>query len=69
MGDWVLAENALITEQYQRQIQADLSMMMSFTEQDSAKHANSVLLSKQEYNVLTFTLPLPPSRALGLPDP
>lgn len=51
VGDWVLAENALITEQYQRQIQADLSMMMSFTEQDTALRDNSVCLSKQEYNV------------------
>lgn len=51
MRDWVDAENALITESYQRQIQADLSMMMSVAEVDTARHDNSVCLTMHEYNV------------------
>lgn len=51
VGDWVLAENALITAQYQRQIQADLSMMMSLTENETANSEISVCLPTQEYNV------------------
>jgi hypothetical protein len=54
MDDWVMAENTVITQQYQRQIQADLSLMTSVTELESTDLQNSVCITAQEYDVCHF---------------
>lgn len=51
LADWVNAEAMLIKEQFERQIQADLSMMMSLNDLEESRHAEAVCLTPDEYAV------------------
>jgi hypothetical protein len=49
-GDWLAAEGTLITELFQRQIQADLSLMMSLQDIGHAQQEDKqVCLSEMEF--------------------
>eukprot|EP00892_Ulva_mutabilis_P000334 jgi/Ulvmu1/10300/UM060_0102.1 len=49
LADWVNAEAMLIKEQFQRQIQADLSLMVSLNDLEEARHAEAVCMTPDEF--------------------
>lgn len=51
LADWVNAEAMLIKEQFQRQIQADLTLMLSLNDLEEARHAEAVCMTPDEYAV------------------
>lgn len=51
LADWVNAEALLIKELFQRQIQADLSLMLSQNDLEEARHAEAVCMTHDEFAV------------------
>lgn len=51
LADWVNAEAMLIKELFQRQIQADLSLMVSQSDLEEARHAEAVCMTHDEFAV------------------